>query len=145
MNKLIATLLFAAALALPSLADAQPGKSSEISKKWKKTVYPAQLIMQHQDAIKLTAMQRSAIMKELKAAQVEILDLQFALFEKSNRALDFCKKSKIDDSRALKAASEAMALEQRLKVRYMQTNIRLKNILSLKQQKRLDQLRKSAE
>lgn len=142
MKNLVA-ISCALACALPLAAaadDSSPGADAGVQE-WEQAFYPAELIMKHQDAIALTAEQRRKITVEVKAAQGEFVDLQFALYEQSRAALALVRQPRIDEKAAVAAARKVMELENRLKLRYLALNIRIKNALTREQQRRLDALR----
>lgn len=141
MKTLVASL-FALACALPLAAAADDSSPTDVAtQEWQRAFYPAELIMKHQDEIGLSAEQRRKITTEMKAAQVEFVDLQFALYEQSRAALALVRQPRIDEKAAAAAARKVMELENRIKLRYLALNIRIKNALTREQQRRLDALR----
>ena len=111
---------------------------------WQRVFYGPELIMKNQAAIKLTEAQRKLLIKEVKDAQSDVLDMQFALYEKSRRALALSQKASVDEAAVLALTDEITALEGKVKRRTLQMNIRIKNALGSEQKKALDRLRPPA-
>lgn len=142
------TLLFSLALALavgaaPLRADPSAESKAHLAE-WQRAFYGPELIMKNQGSIKLSDAQRRSLVKEMKDAQSDVLDLQFALYEKSRRALALSQKAAVDEAAVLALADEITALEGKIKRRTLLMNIRIKNSLSLEQKKALDRLRPAA-
>lgn len=140
--------LLSLSLALASGAAPLRAEPSAESKahlaEWQRAFYGPELIMKNQAGIKLTEGQKKLLVKEVKDAQADVLDMQFALYEKSRRALALAQKPAIDEAAVLGLADEITALEGKIKRRTLQMNIRIKNALSVEQKKALDRLRPPA-
>ena len=111
---------------------------------WQRAFYGPELILKHQAAIKLTEAQRKLVIKEVKDAQSDVLDMQFAIYDKSRRALVLAQKAVVDEAAVLALADEITALEGKIKRRTILMNIRIKNALGAEQKKALDRLRPAA-
>jgi len=144
------SVLFVVALALTAAAGARPLRADPTAEgkahlaDWQRAFYGPELIMKHQAAIKLTEAQKKLLIKEVKDAQSDVLDMQFAMYDKSRRALALAQKPTVDEAAVLALADEITALEGKIKRRTLLMNIRIKNALGAEQKKALDRLRPPA-
>ena len=144
------SVLFLLLLALTAAAGARPLRADPTADgkahlaEWQRAFYGPELIMKHQAAIKLTEAQRKLVIKEVKDAQSDVLDMQFAMYDKSRRALALAQKPAVDEAAVLALADEITALEGKIKRRTILMNIRIKNALGAEQKKALDRLRPAA-
>ena len=146
MRRLLLLLSLLLALATgPAPLRAEPSAESKAHlAEWQRAFYGPELIMKNQASIKLTEAQKKLLVKEVKDAQSDVLDMQFALYEKSRRALALAQKPAVDEAAVLALADEITALEGKIKRRTLQMNIRIKNSLGAEQKKALDRLRPPA-
>ncbi|MBI5531141.1 MAG: hypothetical protein HY898_00395 [Deltaproteobacteria bacterium] len=104
-------------------------------------LFPPELIMENQGAAGITPAQKQAILKEVDRAQSEVMRLQWDLNgekEQLSRSLD---AERVEEGKALEAASKIMALEDKIKSTHLQMLIRIKNQLSSTQQAALQAAR----
>ena len=99
------------------------------------------LVMAHQHEIELTAAQRDAITKDMSETQKKVLELRWALEEKSEALRKLLAENKIDEKAALARAAEVMDIERQMKQAHLALLIRLKNQLTPEQQQKLAALR----
>lgn len=144
------SVLFLLSLALTAAAGAQPLRADPTAEgkahlaDWQRAFYGPELIMKHQAAIKLSEAQKKLVIKEVKDAQSDVLDMQFAMYDKSRRALALAQKPTVDEAAVLALADEITGLEGKIKRRTLLMNIRIKNALGVEQKKALDRLRPPA-
>ena len=146
MRRLLLLLSAALALAIaaPPLAAEPTAEGKAHLADWQRAFYGPELIMKHQAAIKLTDAQKKLVIKEVKDAQSDVLDMQFAMYDRSRRALALAQKPAVDEAAVLALADEITALEGKIKRRTLLMNIRIKNALGAEQKKVLDRLRPAA-
>jgi len=106
-------------------------------------LFPPELIMQYQSEIGLSTEQRTAITAAIKAAQADMLDLQWRLEDDQQKLSQLLQASHIDESAALAQAEQVMSTEQQIKKAHLTLLIRIKNLLSEKQQQQLRAHRRS--
>jgi len=141
------SVLFVLSLSLTAAAGARPLRAEPTAEgkahlaDWQRAFYGPELIMKHQAAIKLSEAQKKLVIKEVKDAQSDVLDMQFAMYDKSRRALALAQKPAVDEAAVLALADEITALEGKIKRRTLLMNIRIKNALGGEQKKALDRLR----
>ena len=140
---LLSLVLALAAGATPLAAEPSTDAKAHLAE-WQRAFYGPELIMKHQAAIKLTDAQKKLVIKEVKDAQADVLDMQFAMYDKSRRALALAQKPAVDEAAVLALADEITLLEGKIKRRTIQMNIRIKNALGAEQKKALDRLRPAA-
>jgi len=104
-------------------------------------LFPPELIMQHQAEIGLSKDQRKKLVKEIKATQGQIVELQFELKAAEGVLGKLVEADRVDEGKALAQSDRVMAMEQKIKRNHLQLLIRIKNILTPTQRKQLDQLR----
>jgi Spy/CpxP family protein refolding chaperone len=139
----LSLLLPLASAAAPLRAEPSAEGKAHLAE-WQRAFYGPELILKHQAAIKLTEAQKKLVLKEVKDAQGDVLDMQFAMYDKSRRALALAQKAAVDEAAVLALADEITALEGKIKRRTLLMNIRIKNALAAEQKKALDRLRPAA-
>lgn len=127
--------LVAAALALPAAVAAQEDDPFDGA------LFAAELVMGNQEAIGLTADQRSAIVVALQRTQSTVVPWQLSLSAAAERLLQEVRRPQVDVERALAEAEEALRLENQVKLEHVRLLIEIKNILSRDQQHKLDAIR----
>jgi Spy/CpxP family protein refolding chaperone len=99
------------------------------------------MVLSNQIALGLTDDQLQSLKSLLKATHDSTLDTQVALqraVETLQRTLD---STRIDEAAALAAADQVMALETAMKKGHLGLMIRVKNLLTPDQQKKLEEMR----
>lgn len=103
--------------------------------------FSPELIMANQTAIELTADQKNAIRAIMKESQGEFMDLQWDMEDYSTALMRIISQTRVDETKALAQLEQVLNQEKKIKVKQFSTMIRLKNILTLEQQKKLHELR----
>jgi Heavy-metal resistance len=106
-----------------------------------RTLFPPELIMQHQRAIGLRPEQHQAIHAAMRSTQEHILDLQWRLLAATEDLTKLLAAEQIDEAAATAKADEVIHLEQQFKRAHLVLLIRIKNLLDPQQQAQLAQLR----
>jgi Spy/CpxP family protein refolding chaperone len=106
-----------------------------------KALFPPDLVMQNQDAIGLTELQRNSISKEMQSAQSEFMSLQWDLAKESEKLKSLIEKEKPTEASVLEQLDRMLSIENKIKKRQITLLIRIKNLLSHEQQEKLQQLK----
>jgi Spy/CpxP family protein refolding chaperone len=106
-----------------------------------KALFPPDLVMQNQDAIGLTELQRNSISKEMQSAQSEFMSLQWDLAKESEKLKSLIEKEKPTEVSVLEQLDRMLSIENKIKKRQITLLIRIKNLLSHEQQEKLQQLK----
>jgi Spy/CpxP family protein refolding chaperone len=136
------SLLVCALIVVPALpAGAQPFGDRMGPPVFLKQLFLPSLVMAHQQEIGLTDTQRETISREMAATQQKILDLRWRLEEKSEALDKLLATERIDEKTALARAGEVMDVERQMKQAHLELLLRIKNVLTAEQQKKLQALR----
>jgi hypothetical protein len=106
------------------------------------TLFPPELVMENQGALGIDATQREALTKEIDKGQSDRLHLQWQLDAEKEKLVKLLDADKVDEARATEQATHVMDFENRIKSAHLATLIRIKNLLTPDQQKKLRDLRK---
>ena len=106
------------------------------------TLFPPELVMENQGAIGVDAAQREALTKEIDKGQSERLRLQWQLDAEKEKLVKILDADKVDEAKATEQASRVMTEENRIKTANLAMLVRVKNLLTPDQQKKLRELRK---
>lgn len=106
-------------------------------------LYPAELVMDHQRAIDLTPAQRDAITKEVDTSQAELVRLQWELQAEKEKLVTLLDDTKVNEGAVVRAATELMTRENKIKSAHLALLVRIKNILTASQQKKLHEEREA--
>jgi hypothetical protein len=104
-------------------------------------LFTADVVMEHQAAIGVDRAQRDALLKEIDRAQSEIARLQWDLQGEKEKLAAVLDTSVIDEAKAMAQASRVMDAENRVKSAHLVMLVRIKNLLTPDQQKKLRELR----
>ncbi len=99
------------------------------------------LIMDHQAAIGMQPTEREAIMKEAERGQAEMMRLQWDLQASKEQLALALDGARVDEPKAMAAASRVLAIEDKVKSSHLQMLIRVKNLLTPEQQTRLQEIK----
>jgi Spy/CpxP family protein refolding chaperone len=108
-------------------------------------LFPPELVMQHQEDIGLTDAQRTAIQKELIAAQTKFTELQWKMTSEVEKLTRFLAAVPVDEATALEQLDRVLATEREVKRAQIGLLVRIKNGLTREQQARLDKFRGPGE
>ncbi|MEO1651978.1 MAG: periplasmic heavy metal sensor [Bacteroidota bacterium] len=105
-------------------------------------LFPPELIMAHQNTLGMSETQKNAIKELMKNAQNEFTDLNWEMQDLTADLLRLVAKSKVDEAAAQAQLAKVLQHENLIKQKQFTFMIRLKNLLSESQQKKLNDLRK---
>lgn len=100
-------------------------------------LFAPELVMKYQQAIKLTEEQRTAIKKEIQLAQSKFTDYEWDLQNEMEIFVNLLEKNKIEEKEALEKLEKILGLERNIKQTHLVLAIRIKNLLTIKQQNSL--------
>ncbi len=104
-------------------------------------LFTPEVVMEHQAAIAIDAAQKDAISKEVARAQGDMLKMQWDLNADKEKLATLLDADKIDEAKASAQAARLMDDENRIKAAHLVMLVRVKNVLSPEQQKKLRALR----
>jgi Spy/CpxP family protein refolding chaperone len=104
-------------------------------------VLPPELIMQYQKAIGLSDSQKNSVIAEIKRAQGRMVDLQWDLQRAMERLVELLRQDKADEQVVIAQLDSVLAVEREVKHTHIALAVRLKNILTSEQQRKLRELR----
>ncbi|HEU5185498.1 MAG TPA: hypothetical protein VFU01_13065 [Gemmatimonadaceae bacterium] len=104
-------------------------------------LFAPELVMKHQQAIKLTAEQRSSITQEIREFQLKIVDLQWKMQDEAQKLNALVEGAKVDEPQTLAQVDRVLGIEREIKRAHMTLLVRIKNQLTKEQQAELASLR----
>lgn len=104
-------------------------------------LFPADLVMRHQQEIRLTDKQRATIRAEMKKAQGQFFDLRWDVDREAEVLDKLVRQDTIDEKQVLAQIDKILALEQQLKRGHITLLVRIKNLLTPEQKARLSELK----
>ncbi len=141
MKTLLSTTLVIVALTLAAPIAAQEPSAEVGQDPLFQTLYPPELIMQHRRAIGLDDEQRDAISRLISDLQGRVLSLQWELMAEVEQLGTVTSPSRVDLDRALDQMDAVLDREGEIKQAHLEMLVRIKNLLTPEQQRRLEELR----
>ncbi len=129
------------ALAVLLVATAVAAREGGRYEPFKREMFPPELVIANQRKIGFTREQREIFIREMQQTQSDLLPAQLEMSEASADLLALVEGPRIDEQAALAAAQRVLELEQRIKNRHMVLLIRIKNLLTVEQQRLLREVR----
>lgn len=126
-------------LFLPVMAGAQERIPAEQG--FERHLFPPELVMQHQRQLGLTEQQRTALTESITKLQADVVQLQWQLHDASARLGELLEPSKVDASAALQQVDRILEIERSVKKAHLALLIRIKNTLTVDQQRMLTELK----
>jgi len=137
MTLRIAAAALAALVALAGRGGAQTPPQDPVGQ----ALYPPELVMQHQQALGITATQRAAITAALEKAQSRMLEIQWDVQGETRKLVELLDAATVDEAAALTQVDRVLELEREVKRAQLSLLIRIKNALTREQQAKLKALR----
>ena len=119
------------------IAAAQPVAHDPIAE----SVFPPELVMQHQQAIGLTDGQKDLLKVEVRQAQLRLTELQWQLQDEIEKLAALLKQEPADEQRVTNQLDRVLNLERDIKRAHLGLVVRIKNNLTREQQAKLRELR----
>jgi hypothetical protein len=104
-------------------------------------LYPPELVMAHQDAIDISAPQRTAIQMLAMTAQLKMTETQRTLSVASEKLATMLAAPVVDEAAVLQQIDQVLASEREVKRAQLTLLVRVKNQLTAAQQEKLDKLK----
>jgi Heavy-metal resistance len=105
-------------------------------------LFPPELVMANQQAIGLTESQRNQLQEAMMNAQGKFIGLQFKMTSEVETLQRLLQPSNVDESKVLEQVDRVLAVEREIKRAQLSLVIRIKNLLTEKQQAQLAALRR---
>ncbi len=131
-------LVLLAVFSLASAVRAQAPAPDPIAE----NLFPPELIMRYASDIALDPQQRTAVKEAVQKAQSKFLDSQWQLQEESEKMVRLLQVKPVDETAVLAQADRVMGLEREVKRTQLSLLVRLKNLLTEPQERKLTELRK---
>jgi Spy/CpxP family protein refolding chaperone len=132
---LCAALLFAAGAVRAQQPDQDPIGQS---------FFAPELVIQHQEAIGLSAEQKEYFKTEIRQAQLKFTELQWKLQDEMEKLVALVKQPRVDEQQVLAQLEKLLAAEREVKREQVTLLVRIKNKLTPEQQGKLAELRSKA-
>jgi Spy/CpxP family protein refolding chaperone len=127
-----AVLFFAAGVARAQQPDQDPIGQS---------FFAPELVIQHQEAIGLSAEQKDYLKTEIRQAQLKFTELQWKLQDEMEKLIALVKQPRVDEPQVLAQLERLLAAEREIKREQVTLLVRIKNKLTAEQQAKLSELR----
>ena len=127
-----AAFLFAAGAARAQQPDQDPIGQS---------FFAPELVIQHQEAIGLSAEQKEYFKTEIRQAQLKFTELQWKLQDEMEKLVTLAKQPRVDEQQMLAQLEKLLAAEREIKREQVTLLVRIKNKLTPDQQGKLLDLR----
>src|ERR1700674_5028283 len=103
--------------------------------------FAPELVIQHQEAIGLSAEQRDYFKTEIRQAQLKFTELQWKLQDEMEKLVTLVKQPHVDEQQVLAQLEKVLAAEREVKREQVTLLVRIKNKLTPEQQGKLAELR----
>ena len=139
----LAFVLVAANLAAqgPPPMGGRPGPGPGGPEDWGRNFFPPELVMQHQTEIGLQDSQRASLTSAIQAAQSKFMDTQWKLSAEGEKMGRLLQGSQVDEAAVLEEVDRILNLEREIKKAQVSLMVRIKNMLTPEQQKKLADIR----
>lgn len=129
--------LFTAVVCLPVQAQDTPPMADPIEGAF----FPPELIMEHQHTIGITDEQRKSIIEKVKETQAKFTTHQWELHAAVDRMRSLTHKPRVDEQAVLEQLGVILDVEREIKHLQIGLMVRIKNMLSERQQQQLREIR----
>ncbi len=103
--------------------------------------FAPELVIQHQEAIGLSAEQKDYLKTEIRQAQLKFTELQWKLQDEMEKLVTLVKQPRIDEQQLLAQLDKLLSAEREIKKEQVTLLVRIKNKLTPDQQSKLADLR----
>jgi len=103
--------------------------------------FAPELVMQHQEAIGLSAEQKEYLKTEIHQAVLKSIELQWKQQDEMEKWVGLIKQPRVDEPQALAQLEKVLAAEREIKKQQITLLVRIKNKLTPEQQGKLSELR----
>ena len=102
-----------------------------------KHLFPPELVMQHQQNLRLTPEQRTSITQAIRDLQLKVVDLQWKMQDEGQKLTELVEGSRVDEAQTLAQVDRVLGIEREIKRAHMALLVRIKNLLTPEQQEAL--------
>jgi Spy/CpxP family protein refolding chaperone len=103
--------------------------------------FAPELVIQHQEAIGLSAEQKEYLKTEIRQAQLKFTELQWKLQDEMEKLVTLVKQPRVDEQQVLAQLERVLAAEREIKREQVTLLVRIKNKLTAEQQGKLLEMR----
>ena len=103
--------------------------------------FAPELVIQHQEAIGLSAEQKEYLKTEIRQAQLKFTELQWKLQDEMEKLVTLVKQPRVDEQQVLAQLERLLAAEREIKREQVTLLVRIKNKLTADQQGKLLEMR----
>ncbi|MBZ5537226.1 MAG: periplasmic heavy metal sensor [Acidobacteriia bacterium] len=103
--------------------------------------FPPELVMQNQQTLGLSDVQKNTLKTEIRKAQTRFTELQWQLQDEGEKMVALVKEEHVDEQRALAELDKILDLEREIKRAQISLVVKIKNTLTAEQQARLQALK----
>src|SRR5713226_1435004 len=103
--------------------------------------FAPELVIQHQEAIGLSAEQKEYLKTEIRQAQLKFTELQWKLQDEMEKLIALAKQPHVDEQQVLAQLERLLAAEREIKREQVTLLVRIKNKLTAEQQGKLLEIR----
>ncbi|MBZ5553724.1 MAG: periplasmic heavy metal sensor [Acidobacteriia bacterium] len=103
--------------------------------------FPPELVMQNQQNLGLSDVQKNTLKAEIRKAQTRFTELQWQLQDEGEKMVALVKEEHVDEQRALAELDKILDLEREIKRTQISLVVKIKNTLTAEQQARLQTLK----
>jgi len=104
-------------------------------------LFAPELVMQYHQEINLNDTQSKAIKDEIQKAQAKFLDMQWDAKAETEKLVQLLRARPVDESAVLAQVDKVLDRERAIKKTQLSLLVRIKNVLTEEQQKKLMELR----
>jgi Spy/CpxP family protein refolding chaperone len=105
------------------------------------SLFPPELVMQHQEEIGLTEEQKNFLKTESRKAALRFTELQWQLSDAAEKMAAVVKQPKVDEHQAIAMLDQVLDAEREIKRLQVSLVIRIKNNLTPEQQAKLQDIK----
>ena len=125
------------------LGAASVAAAQEPEPEFARYLFPPELVMQHQHALRLTPEQRTAITQGIRDLQLKVVDLQWKMQDEAQKLTELVQGARVDEAQTLAQVDRVLGMEREIKRAHMVLLVRIKNLLDQRQQDTLAVMRPS--
>jgi len=103
--------------------------------------FAPELVIQHQEAVGLSAEQKEYLKAEIRQAQLKFTELQWKLQDEMEKLVTLVKQPRVDEQQVLAQLERVLAAEREIKREQVTLLVRIKNKLTAEQQGKLLEMR----
>ena len=119
----------------------QRGAPGQGPPEWGQSLFPPEMVMQHQSEIGLQDSQRATLTAAIQQAQSKFMDTQWKLSAEGEKMGRLLQGTQVDEAQVLDEVDRILALEREIKKAQISLMVRIKNTLTPQQQQKLAEIR----